>query len=48
MVDWFDLVVQGTLKSLLQHNSKVSVLALSLYSPTLTFVHELEKPELQL
>ena len=24
--DWFDLVVQGTLKSLLQHNSKSSIL----------------------
>ena len=48
-IDWFDLLaVPGTLKSLLQHNSKVSILALSLYCPTLTFVHELEKPELRL
>ena len=46
-IDWFDLLaVPGTLKSLLQHNSKVSILALSLYSPTVTFVHELEKLEL--
>ena len=36
-IDWFDLAVQGTLRSLLQHNS----LALSpLYCPTLTSVHD--------
>ena len=41
--DWFDLLaVQGTLKSLLQHdNSKTSTSALSfLYSPTLTSIHD--------
>jgi len=37
-MDWLDLlVVQGTLKSLLQHHS--SVLS-SLYSPTLTSIHD--------
>ena len=44
--DWFDLlVVQGTLKSLLQHHSfKASISALSLlYSPTLTSVHDYRK-----
>ena len=42
-MDWLDLlVVQGTLKSLLQHhNSKASVLYHSfLYSPTLTSIHD--------
>ena len=35
-IDWFDLAVQGTLKSLLrQHNSKASVLWCSLYAYTL-------------
>ena len=37
-IDWFDLAVQGTLKSLLQYHSS---LALSfLYSPTLTSIHD--------
>ena len=44
-IDWFDLlVVQGTLKSLLQHHSSKALnsLALSfLYSPTLTSIHDL-------
>ena len=42
-MDWLDLlVVQGTLKSLLQHySSKASSLALSfLHSPTLTSIHD--------
>ena len=41
-IDWFDLVVQWTLKSLLQHHSsKVSILVLSfLYGPTLTSIHD--------
>ena len=42
-MDWLDLLaVQGTLKSLLQHNSsKTSILPLSfLYSPTLTTIHD--------
>ena len=42
-IDWFDLlVVQGTLKSLLQHHSlKASVLQCCLlYGPTLTSVHD--------
>ena len=47
-VDWFDLLaVQGTLRSLLQHqNLKASILpALSLlYGPTLTSIHETKKP----
>ena len=35
-IDWFDLAVQGTLKSLLrQHNSKASILWCSLYAYTL-------------
>ena len=40
-IDWFDLLaVQGTLKSLLQHqNINFSVLSL-LYGPTLTSVHD--------
>ena len=41
--DWFDLAVQGTLKSLLQHcSSKASILWCStfLYGPTLTFIHD--------
>ena len=38
-IDWFDLlVVQGTLKSLLQHHSlKASIL---LYGPTITSIHD--------
>ena len=43
-MDWLDLLaVQGTLKSLLQHNSsKASILWCSdfLYSPTLTSIHD--------
>ena len=42
-IDWFDLlVVQGTLKNLLQHhNSKTNSLVLCLsYGPTLTSVHD--------
>ena len=42
-MDWLDLlIVQGTLKSLLQHHSsKASILWLSfLYSPTLTSIHD--------
>ena len=40
-IDWFDLIaVQGTLKSLLQHQS-INFLVLSfLYGPTLTSVHD--------
>ena len=41
-IDWFDLVVQGTLKNLHQHHSlKASVLQHSrhFYGPTLTSVH---------
>ena len=39
--DWFDpLSVQGTLKGLLQHSSKTSVLSTQLfYGPSLTSVH---------
>ena len=44
MIDWFDfLVVQGTLKSLLQHHSLKSInsLVLSLlYGPTFTSAHD--------
>ena len=47
-INWFDLAVQGTLKSLLQHySSKTSSIigARHFYGPTLTSVHELlEKP----
>ena len=41
-IDWFDLALQGTFKSLLQyHHSKASILVLSLlYGPTLTFIHD--------
>ena len=43
-IDWFDLlVVQGTLKSLLQHHSSKAInsLALSLFfGPTLTSIHD--------
>ena len=42
-MDWLDLlVVQGTLRSLLQHHSKkINSLALSfLYGPTLTSIHD--------
>ena len=40
--DWFDLAVQGALKSLVQHhNSSINFLALSFpYSPTLTSIHD--------
>ena len=38
-IDWFDLAVQGTLKSLLQHHSvKVSILCF-FYGPALTSIH---------
>ncbi|XDA70955.1 hypothetical protein R6Z07F_001312 [Ovis aries] len=41
-MDWLDLLaVQGTLKSLLQHHSsKPSILRHSVYSPTLTSIHD--------
>ena len=42
-IDWFDLEVQGTLKSLLQHHSsKASILQHSafFYYPTLTSIHD--------
>ena len=43
-IDWFDvLVVQGTLKSLLQHHSSKASISLAislLYSPTLTSTHD--------
>ena len=41
-IDWFDLLaVQGTLKSLLQqYSSKALILWHSLYSPTLTSIHD--------
>ena len=41
-IDWFDLAIQGTLKSLLQHHSlKASILRHSLlHSPTLTSIHD--------
>ena len=41
-IDWFDLIVQGTLKSLLQHqNSKVPILERSaFFMVPLTFVHD--------
>ena len=41
-IDWFDLVVQGTLNSLLQHhNSKALILWCSaFFMPTLTSVHD--------
>ena len=43
-IDWFDLlVIQGTLRSLLQHhNSKASILQVLslLYGPTLTSVYD--------
>ena len=46
-IDWFDLLlVQGTLKSLLQHcSSKTSILWCSalLYCPALTSVHDYQK-----
>ena len=39
-MDWLDLAVQGTLKSLLQHHSSKSSRNLSFfYGPTLTFIH---------
>ena len=45
-IDWLDLLtIQGTLKSLLQHEFKginSSVLSLP-YGPTLTFVHDYSK-----
>ena len=41
-IDWFDLVVQGTLKSLLQcHSSKASIPQHSaFFIPTLTSIHD--------
>ena len=40
-IDWLDLLaVQGTLKSLLQHNSKASIFWRFLHSPTLTSIHD--------
>ena len=41
-IEWFDLLaVQGTLKSLLQHNSsKASILLRFSYSPTFTSIHD--------
>ena len=41
-IDWFDLlVVQGTLKNLLQHHSSKASSVLSfLYTPTLTSIHD--------
>ena len=38
-IDWFDLVGQGTLKSLLQHNAKASVLWCSVF-----FIVQLSHP----
>ena len=46
MIDWFDLAVQGTLKSLFQHSQFKSInsLALSLlYGPTRTSIHDYQK-----
>ena len=41
-IEWFDLLaVQGTLKSLFQHNSsKASILLRFLYSPIFTSIHD--------
>ena len=41
-IDWLDLLaVQGTLKSLFQHNKSINSLVLSfLYNPTLTSIHD--------
>ena len=40
-IDWFDLhAVPGTLKSLLQHNLKASILLSLLHGPMLTFIHD--------
>ena len=39
-IHWFDLVVQGTLKSLLQHHSINSSACSLVYGPTLTCVHD--------
>ena len=42
-MDWFDLAVQGTLKSILQHHSsKASILlhSASFFSPTLASIHD--------
>ena len=40
-IDWFDLAVQGTLKSLLQHHSsRASIIQCLLNGPTLTSVHD--------
>ena len=47
-IDWFDLVVQGALKSLLQHHSsKASVLQCSAFFMVTFYIHTwlLEKPE---
>ena len=42
--DWLDLLaVQGTLKSLLQHNSINSLVFSFLYSPTLTSIYDHRK-----
>ena len=40
-MDWFDLAVQGTLKSPTPHFKSINSLALSiLYGPTLTSIHD--------
>ena len=40
-MDWFDLLAtQGTLKSLLEHNSNAWILQRSAFGPTLTSVHD--------
>ena len=40
-IDWFDLAVQGALKSLLQHHdSKASLVLSLLYGPALTYIHD--------
>ena len=40
-MDWLDLAVQGTLKSLLQHHSsKASIVLRSAFLPTLTSIHD--------
>ena len=39
-IDWFDLAVQGTLKSLLQFESIDSLSFSHLYGPTLTSIHD--------
>ena len=49
-MDWFDLAVQGTLKSLLQHHSLKALILWHclLYGPTLTAVHDYWKDGLLL